>query len=853
MKKHLVFGVIGVLITLVLATQPATAYCLIISPHSFCYGSDSTLTEFTYGPLTVERGSSVSLPFYFQNTQTTGDLWVVVDYVTSSPEVYGGPLLDEQITPSTGGQFDLNIQLPVTAQVGEYTLQISLSVYGATPPAGMLHNEIIPNIKLGVLPQGVDDVIWVPVWECYGENSPPTYQCDCDSAGKNCQKCPVGSFVSDRELRKKILAADDRSWLKYAHIMFYPVSAEHGIPVIADRDSTGTLKAANVARNDCLAVWSKIIYGDPNVGSSYERLPVLDRVNEGCGGIGCDLPGNNFLFGQPDYDRLCSAPRNLNMYDVSIHYAAIDDNPSQNKPQDPARALAHEFGHTLLLGHGNGIDDNTDGKFDFCDPLGYNDPKTLETSMEDYNFGGTGIYNLMTAFLTSDELTSLQVEQARDVALVHRGATEGRTIPELENIKFSPTLVNPGGTTTITGTGLTAGSTLDVFFGDRLIGSGPINGGNVQFDVVIPSIALEGLHTLSTEVRGTQESSVAYIQVYGAPQTPMTTVDISPEPPWYGWNAAAPVTLTFSAIAAPGGDVAGIHYSATGVQNVDPTMVSGTSASLDMNGEGVTTVTYYAEDSQGTLEASQTVDIKIDSIAPTISGSISPAANGDGWHNTDVTVTFTCSDSGSGVISCTDPTTIATEGTDQGLSGVAIDLAGYSTSTSITGINIDKTAPDVTITVPVDGALYIQNERILAEWSVSDALSEIATSSGTVSSGSPIDTATVGTKTFSVTATDRAGNEKTSTVTYTVESAAQATQDIITYLTGQGLPKGTFQSLTSKLNAAIDALNRGNTGAGKNQLTAFINEVKAQRCKVISCNLADTLVGKAQRIIGTLG
>jgi hypothetical protein len=295
-----------------------------------------------------------------------------------------------------------------------------------------------------------------------------------------------------------------------------------------------------------------------------------------------------------------------------------------------------------------------------------------------------------------------------------------------------------------------------------------------------------------------------------------------------------------------------IYYSATGAVNIPLTTVAGDSAFPVVDKEGLTTITYYTEDILGNKGPTQTYEIMIDRTPPTIIGSASPSPNGNGWNNGDVTVQFTCTDSLSGILSCTAPTKLTSDGMGLSMTGEAKDNAGNTATTTVGGINIDKTPPEITISSPVSGAKYILNEKILAAWSVSDALSNIASSSGTISSGSPIDTVTVGTKTFSVQATDKADNQKISSVTYIVESPAQATQDIITYLSCLNLPKGTTQSLTSKLNAAINAFNNGNNGAGKNTLNAFINEVKAQRCKKIPCDQADVLIGQAQRIIGTL-
>jgi len=82
----------------------------------------------------------------------------------------------------------------------------------------------------------------------------------------------------------------------------------------------------------------------------------------------------------------------------------------------------------------------------------------------------------------------------------------------------------------------------------------------------------------------------------------------------------------------------------------------------------------------------------------------------------------------------------------------------------------DLTAPVVTITTPADEASYGLNETVLAEYSCEDEAggSGLASCTGDVADGDPIDTSTVGRHTFSVTATDQAGNSATDTHTYTV-------------------------------------------------------------------------------------
>jgi len=89
------------------------------------------------------------------------------------------------------------------------------------------------------------------------------------------------------------------------------------------------------------------------------------------------------------------------------------------------------------------------------------------------------------------------------------------------------------------------------------------------------------------------------------------------------------------------------------------------------------------------------VTVKRDATAPLISGSRSPAANGNGWNNADVMVSFECSDATSDVASCSGPTTLSSEGTNQSVTGNATDNAGHTASSTVSGISIDKTAPTI--------------------------------------------------------------------------------------------------------------------------------------------------------------
>jgi hypothetical protein len=160
---------------------------------------------------------------------------------------------------------------------------------------------------------------------------------------------------------------------------------------------------------------------------------------------------------------------------------------------------------------------------------------------------------------------------------------------------------------------------------------------------------------------------------------PTTTVsDIS------DWSNSA-VTVKLSA----GDNLSGV--AATHYQLDKEPVADGTSVTIGT--EGVHTLQVWSVDVAGNVEAQQNLEVKIDKTAPGISHTQAPAANVRSWNNSDVTVTFTCTDSGSGIASCTAPVTKG-EGAAQKVQGAATDKAG-NTATDETTVNVDKTKPTV--------------------------------------------------------------------------------------------------------------------------------------------------------------
>jgi hypothetical protein len=128
--------------------------------------------------------------------------------------------------------------------------------------------------------------------------------------------------------------------------------------------------------------------------------------------------------------------------------------------------------------------------------------------------------------------------------------------------------------------------------------------------------------------------------------------------------------------------------------------------------EGAHTATLSVADLAGNA-ATANVFFTTDSIAPTIVAVASPEPNTADWNNSDVTVSFDCADVGSGVASCSGPVTVTSEGAGQEVTGTAVDLAGNSTTASVV-VNLDKTAPSLAVSSPLDGSTLGVTEAVLA-------------------------------------------------------------------------------------------------------------------------------------------
>ena len=164
-----------------------------------------------------------------------------------------------------------------------------------------------------------------------------------------------------------------------------------------------------------------------------------------------------------------------------------------------------------------------------------------------------------------------------------------------------------------------------------------------------------------------------------------------------------------------------------------------------------------------------------DTIQPVIDLR-SPANGGSVALGSEVIVDFSCSDEGgSGVAACEGsvadgaPLDTSTLG-PKTVTVTARDGAGNEATASATVEVVDRGAPVIDIRTPADGATYNVGEEVVADYDCSDEPNGSGVSScvGDVADGEPLDTSSAGSRTFSVTATDAAGNTVSQTVAYEV-------------------------------------------------------------------------------------
>jgi len=353
-------------------------------------------------------------------------------------------------------------------------------------------------------------------------------------------------------------------------------------------------------------------------------------------------------------------------------------------------------------------------------------------------------------------------------------------------------------------------------------GAQPIAATVVNGSSASMTLSAEGQTTISfaaTDHAGNVEATKTLTVMIDKTPPTLTFGNRSPAANAAGWNRTV-VEVPFTAADSHSGVVSvspasPVHFASDGANQTQNVTVT------DRAGNGATFTS---------------LPVSIDTVPPTITGSRSPAPNSHGWNSAAVTVSFTCADALSGIASCTDATSINTEGTNQSVTGTATDQAGNTAAATVGGISIDRTAP--TITYSGNAGRYTVDQTMNITCTAADRLSGIANSTAKNVTG-PAYSFALGSNTFSAAATDKAGNEGRGSTTFTV----RVTFEGLRTLTKRFVTSTPIENtLCAKLDDAEKAEAKGDAKAKQRAIDSYVALVTAQKGKALTAAQAETLV-----------
>jgi hypothetical protein len=221
-----------------------------------------------------------------------------------------------------------------------------------------------------------------------------------------------------------------------------------------------------------------------------------------------------------------------------------------------------------------------------------------------------------------------------------------------------------------------------------------------------------------------------------------------------------------------------------------------------------------------------------DTTQPVITATAAPAADAFGWNNSAVTVSFSCTDGGTGV----DPgasqlasQVLTASGT---ATGSCTDRAG-NTATVSYAAQIDIVAP--TVTYSGNAGTYPLLNNVAIACAAADDRSGVASSTCASTSG-PAWSFGPGAHTLSASATDQAGNTGTGTTTFTVTVkpadlctlTKQFVQGSARYQQANALTKLAAVALvTAACNVILDFAPNAKPAAKAKLITNYSNAVQA--------------------------
>jgi len=319
---------------------------------------------------------------------------------------------------------------------------------------------------------------------------------------------------------------------------------------------------------------------------------------------------------------------------------------------------------------------------------------------------------------------------------------------------------------------------------------------------------------------------VAYTRGTGAPQTVTNTFSVINPSTQYtlkafngGLQDSSTELVSSSVVTINGVGIVGQNNFNQNVTEVDVPVM--------LQGSNTISVTLYGQPGgQLTIEI-----VGVDNDPPKITATASPAPNASGWNNSNVTVSFICSDTTSAV-TCPPAQTVTTEGASQVISGTAKDAAGNTTTTSVS-LNIDKTPPTISGTIsPAPNGAGWNNSNATVSFTCNDALSGVA------NCPSPVSITTEGAnQVVSGTAVDVAGNTASASVAVNLDEtpptlSIDSPTNGATFTSPSATVSGTVSDALSGISAVICNGASGTVESGafscSPMLSAGLNTISVQ-------------------------
>jgi len=309
------------------------------------------------------------------------------------------------------------------------------------------------------------------------------------------------------------------------------------------------------------------------------------------------------------------------------------------------------------------------------------------------------------------------------------------------------------------------------------------------------------------------------IQVWVDGQAPTITVTVPQlgSEPYSYYEQGSHVPSQFSAVD----DMAtglGVNVWATVQLPDSPAVTISAGDDLPASQAGLCTITVHATD--GALnESTQTGHYWVypagDLAPPTTTAALAGTLGTNGWYRSAVTVTLSPTDAGSGMSGGQAGTWYSFDNGVTWTAGTSVtknadgtytmlyyskDAAGNREANNSLTFKVDATLPVVTVTKPLANDYYTVKQKVYSAGSVGDgsgsgvATTVITNDTTTTTWGAALNTATTGTHTFQVVATDYAGNQVTKVVTYRVGNTADKTPPTVTitnpeFYDGQSYPR----------------------------------------------------------------